>query len=157
MIINIAYVEPTSGELLEGGCEGSGVLYASTAPHHFAILENHERGHCLNAILHGQILGLLHIDFNEGGPVANFGFHIFENGVHHFARTTPSGEEIDQNGLVARDELLKIVHSYHSFIVFALQHSKKRSKHHSQTPQTCKFYGVREFMSIRVIRFISSS
>ena len=80
--------------LYHGGCG----LHACGHPHGLALLEYDERGYGLHAILHGQLLVLVDVDFYHCGGVAHRLLYLFKNGVHHFARAAPCGEEVDQSG-----------------------------------------------------------
>jgi len=64
----------------------------------FTVLEKQQERNGTNAIFHGEITRLIHIDFADFGLSFDVIGELIDDRTDSFARSAPFGPEIDQNG-----------------------------------------------------------
>lgn len=82
-------------------------MHSGFAPEEFSGFEDHECGHGLYSVGGGEGFGLVDVDFDDVGLLADGCFHFFDDGVHGFAGSAPCCEHVDEGGSVLVDDFLE--------------------------------------------------
>lgn len=89
----------------DGGFEVGERHGSALSPLHLSALEEHQRGHRLDAHLHGGRLVLVDVDLDDADAVAEFLLELFQHWVHHLAWSAPGSVKVNQRELAALDNV----------------------------------------------------
>lgn len=88
------------------------LYHSGLSPDLLSVLEEHQGGYGLYAVLHGQCLLFVYIYFNDACLVAHTAFYVFQYGVHHLTGTAPGCVEVYKYGhCCAVDQVFKFFHN----------------------------------------------